>query len=116
VTAPDGSAVRILCATGRGSMIRFTLGAGAVSQAMRHKTVEEIWYVVAGRGRLWRKAGDVEDITELAPGVSLVVPPAAAFQFRSDGRGPLAIIAVTMPPWPGADEAELVPGTWAPTV
>src|SRR5580704_7111133 len=75
VTAPDGAEVRVLCATERGSMIRFTLQPGAISKAVAHRTVEEIWYVVSGAGRLWRKLGDQEEITDLAPGLSLTIPP-----------------------------------------
>ena len=88
-TAPDGSDVRVLCATARGSMIRFALPPGGVSKAVSHKTVEEIWYVVAGQGRLWRKAGGREAITGLAPGLSLTLPAGTAFQFRNDGTAPL---------------------------
>ena len=34
-------------------------------------------------------------------------------QFRNTGEeDPLEAVAVTMPPWPGADEAESVPGPW----
>ena len=38
------------------------------------------------------------------------------FQFRSFGAEALAAIGVTMPPWPGEQEALVVPGTWTPTV
>lgn len=57
--APDGSEVRVLCATARGTMALFKL------------------------------------------------PPGAA---------PLEAVAVTMPPWPGADEADSVEGAWAATI
>jgi mannose-6-phosphate isomerase-like protein (cupin superfamily) len=114
VTAPDGSEVRILCATGRGSMIRFTLKPGAISRAVAHRTVEEIWYVTAGSGRLWRKLDDREEITDLAPGLSLTIPVGTQFQFRNDGDRSLDIIAVTMPPWPGHQEASVVTGVWDP--
>ena len=113
MTAPDGSAVRVLCATVRGSMISFTLAPGAVSTAVAHRTVEEIWYIVAGQGRLWRKRGEVEQVVGLAPGLSLTIPVGAAFQFRNDGEAELQIVAVTMPPWPGADEAIAAEGTWS---
>jgi mannose-6-phosphate isomerase-like protein (cupin superfamily) len=116
VTAPDGSEVRILCATGRGSMISFVLQPGAVSKPVAHRTVEEIWYVVAGWGHLWRKQGDVEEVTELAPGVSLTIPVGTQFQFRNNGSGALQIIAVTMPPWPGEDEAYATAGMWETTI
>jgi mannose-6-phosphate isomerase-like protein (cupin superfamily) len=37
-----------------------------------------------------------------------------AFQFRSTGRTPLSAVAITMPPWPGPDEAYEVEGQWQP--
>jgi mannose-6-phosphate isomerase-like protein (cupin superfamily) len=116
VTAPDGSEVRVLCATERGSMILFTLRSGAISRAVAHRTVEEIWYVTAGRGRLWRKLGNQEEVTELAPSLSLTIPVGTQFQFRNDGAAPLEIVAVTMPRWPGEDEADAVAGIWEATV
>jgi len=113
VDAPDGSAVRVLCATARGSMISFTLAPGAVSRPVAHRTVEEIWYVVVGRGQLWRKRDAVEEVVGLAPGVSLTIPVGTEFQFRNDGDGPLQIVAITMPPWPGGGEAIAAKGAWA---
>jgi len=116
VTAPDGSEVRVLCASERGSMISFTLEAGAVSKPVAHRTVEEIWYVIAGQGCLWRRQGTVEEVTVLATGLSLTIPVGAWFQFRNDGKIPLQIVAVTMPSWPGETEAYGVEGRWRPTV
>jgi mannose-6-phosphate isomerase-like protein (cupin superfamily) len=113
--APDGSEVRILCATGRGSMAHFRLPPGAVSRAVAHRTVEEVWYVLAGTGRLWRRLDDGAEVTALAAGVSATIPAGAQFQFRNDGGGPLDIVAVTMPPWPGMAEADPVVGPGPPT-
>ena len=115
-TAPDGTAVRLLLALGGGSLAHFELPAGAVSHAVTHRTVEELWYVVGGRGALWRRAGTEDSIEALAPGVAVSIPLGTAFQFRADPAGPLAFVAVTMPPWPGMDEAVAVEGPWTPTV
>lgn len=112
VTAPDGSAVRVLCATARGSMISFTLAPDAVSKAVAHGRVEEIWYVVTGHGRLWRKFGEAEQVVDLEPGLSLTMPVGAAFQFRNDGAAELQIVAVTMPPWPEEGDAIAMEGLW----
>jgi mannose-6-phosphate isomerase-like protein (cupin superfamily) len=114
--APDGSEVRLLGAVARGSMAAFRLAPGAVSRAVAHRTVEEIWYFIAGWGRIWRRLGEAEEVTEVAPGVSITIPTGAHFQFRCDGGEPLEAVAVTMPPWPGADEAYPVAGKWEPTV
>ena len=56
--APDGSEIRFLIdrrhGAGRASMVHVTLPAGQVSRPVRHRTVEEIWYVLEGRGQVWR--------------------------------------------------------------
>lgn len=112
VTAPDGSEVRILAATTRGSMAQFTLPPGSVSKAVAHRTVEEVWLVTHGTGRMWRKLGDAEVMADLRPGISVAIPVGAHFQFRNDGEEPLHCVGVTMPPWPGMDEAYEVEGVW----
>jgi mannose-6-phosphate isomerase-like protein (cupin superfamily) len=113
--APDGAEVRILCATERGSTAIFTLEPGMVSRAVVHRTVEEIWYVTAGIGRMWRKLDADEEVCELAAGASLTIPVGTHFQFRCDGEEPLEIVAVTMPPWPGDGEACAVAPKWPAT-
>ena len=113
--APDGSDVRILLQLAGGGTAHFELGPGKVSRAVTHRTVEEIWYVLGGRGEMWRRQGERESVVPLEAGVCLTIPLGTHFQFRSLGPGPLAAVAVTMPPWPGADEALLVPGPWPAT-
>jgi mannose-6-phosphate isomerase-like protein (cupin superfamily) len=115
-TAPDGSEVRLLCQLSRGGLAIFSLTPNAVSKAVAHRTVEEVWYIVAGKGRMWRKLGDQEEIAELGPGVSLTIPTGTHFQFRCDGHEPLDAIGATMPPWPGESEAYFVEGTWQATL
>jgi len=116
IIAADGSEVRILCELPRGAMAMFTLMPGAVSKAVAHRTVEEVWCVIRGRGRMWRKSGDQEEVTDLVPGLSVAIPTRTQFQFRNDGTQPLDIVAATMPPWPGEGEAYVVEGKWDPTV
>ena len=106
----------MLGALPRGSMAAFRLAPAAVSKAVAHRTVEEIWYFIAGHGRMWRRLGDREDIAEVAAGVSITIPTGTHFQFRCDGGEVLEAVAVTMPPWPGAEEADVVAGRWEPTV
>jgi mannose-6-phosphate isomerase-like protein (cupin superfamily) len=115
-TAPDGSEVRLLCTTARGSMALFTLAPGMVSRAVAHRSVEEIWYVARGRGRMWLCNAAREEIVEIGPGLSLAIPAGTSFQFRTDGEEAIQAVGVTMPPWPGMDEAYAVEGIWPPTV
>jgi len=114
--ATDGSEVRVLCQGSRGGLALFTLPPGAVSKAVAHHTIEEVWYIISGKGRMWRRQGDQEEIAELGPGVSLTIPIGTHFQFRSDGPEPLNALGATMPPWPGEGEASFVAGTCQPTV
>lgn len=115
VVAPDGSDVRVLLALGGGSMAHFELAAGVVSDAVTHRTVEEIWYVLAGRGQMWRKQDSREEIVDLVPGLCLSIPLGTHFQFRAAADSPVSAVGITMPPWPGMDEAVAVPGPWEAT-
>jgi mannose-6-phosphate isomerase-like protein (cupin superfamily) len=115
VVAPDGSEIRLLVATKRGSMVHATLPPGHVSLAIMHRTVHEFWYITAGRGQLWRKQGEREEIVDLAPGTALSIPVGTHFQFRTVGAEPLQFVLCTMPPWPGEQEAVRVPDYWPPS-
>lgn len=115
VAAPDGSDVRVLLGLRGGGMAHFSLPPGAVSGAVTHRTVEEIWFVVAGSGQMWRRQASTESVVDLAPGTCVTIPLGTHFQFRAAAEG-LAAVAVTMPPWPGEGEAVPVPGPWTPTV
>jgi mannose-6-phosphate isomerase-like protein (cupin superfamily) len=126
VTAPDGSDVRVLLGLSGGGMAHFTLAPGRTAKAVRHRTVEEIWFIVSGTGEMWRRRETstgpaVEQVVGLVPGVCVTIPLGTAFQFRARGDAaagdpPLTAVAVTMPPWPGDDEAVVVPGPWLPDV
>ena len=115
VLAPDGSEVRVLLGLQGGGKAHFQLAPGQVSKAVTHRTVEEIWFVVAGAGQMWRKQALREEVTELVPGLCLTIPLGTAFQFRAAASSPLAAVAITMPPWPGPEEAVPVSGPWQPS-
>ena len=115
-TAPDGTALRLLLNLAGGSLAHFELPAAAVSHAVAHRTIEEIWFVVSGQGSIWRSLESVERIDPIGPGTALTIPLGTAFQFRAAAAAPLAFVAIAMPPWPGMDEAIPVEGPWAPTV
>ena len=112
VLAPDGSEIRLLPQTRNGSMVHCTLPPGAVSLAVTHRTVDELWYVLSGCGELWRRQGEHEEIVGLTPHSAHSLPLGTDFQFRNTGPEPLVIVIVTTPPWPGMDEAVRVPDRW----
>lgn len=96
-------------------MAHFELAAGGTSRAVVHGTVEEIWFVLRGRGEIWRKQGSIEEIVLLEPGISLTIPRGTHFQFRASPDTPLEFVGVTMPCWPGNHEARSVAGPWTPS-
>ena len=108
VTAPDGFQVRELLSLQCGSAAHFELAPGAVSRAGRHRTVDEIWYILGGSGEMWRRDGDLEEVVALKPGLCLTIPVGTSFQFRAIGDAPLSAFAVTIPPWPGGTEDEWI--------
>ncbi len=114
--ALDGSDVRILIGLQRGGMAHFELPPGQTSTAVTHKTVEEIWFFLSGRGQMWRRTESHEEVVAVEAGVCLTIPLGAHFQFRSFGYEALSAIGVTMPPWPGEGEATVVDGKWKPTL
>jgi mannose-6-phosphate isomerase-like protein (cupin superfamily) len=111
--APDGSEIRLLAASApaatRASLCEVLLPAGGVSRPVRHRTVEELWYVLEGLGDVWRcpPGTDPAESEPLAvgPGDSLVIPTGWSFQFRAGDSAPLRFLCFTCPPWPGDAEA-----------
>ena len=110
--APDGSAVRPLLGLPGGSMAHFELPAAETSRAVAHRTVGELWFVLSGRGELWRKRGIRRRLScssQACASRCLKVP----ISVRASPGEALAIIAATIPRWPGGSEAEFVDGPWA---
>ena len=114
--APDGSDVRVLLGLNGGVMAHYELAPGKVSTAVTNRTVEEIWFFLSGHGEMWRKQDGREEIVPVEYGVCITIPLGTHFQFRSFGDESLVALGVTMPPWPGAEEAIVVQGKWDPTV
>lgn len=112
VLAPDGCQIRLLVNTAGCSMAHGSLPPGQVSRAIVHRTVEEVWYVTEGRGQVWRKRGDNEDVCDVGAGSALTILVDTHFQFRTVGPDPLCFIMCTMPPWPGEQEAVRVADHW----
>lgn len=105
--APDGSEIRFRVGDARrASLVEVTLPPGQTSKPVHHRTVEEIWYFLAGQGDVWlREPGAAGSVRRVAAGDSVVIPTGWHFQFRTMGAEPLRFLCYTSPPWPGDDEA-----------
>lgn len=113
VTAPDGSEIRLLAdarhSASKSSLVEVVLPAGQVSRPVYHRTVEEIWHILEGEGRVWRCPPNAEAASAppqpVSPGDTLVIPTGWRFQFAADPGADLRFLCHTTPPWPGDDEA-----------
>jgi len=110
--APDGSEIRLLAKVNAGGLCHCSLPVGKVSAAVKHKTVEEIWYFLSGEGEMWQKEVNNNKPFGIKKGDSLNIPVGNSFQFRNTGNEPLCILIATLPKWPGADEAVYEDGFW----
>lgn len=113
--APDGSTVFPLVRTDHASAGLIHLDPGQTSAAVEHRTIEEIWYVLAGDGELWRCLDEDESTVSLEPGTCVTIPTGVRFQFRATGDAPLEMLMLTVPPWPGDGEVMPAAGPWHPT-
>lgn len=111
--APDSSEIRLLPNVQGGGLAHCTLPRTGTSLAVRHKTVEEIWYFIEGTGKVWRKMGSKQTTTKVRSGVCITIPLGCHFQFRNIGDGPLRFIIATIPRWPGGSEAVRVKDHWS---
>lgn len=114
--SPAGAEIRFIMDGTTGNMIHSTVPAGQINRGMVHRTVSEFWHVLAGEGRIWRQDDEEERVTDLCQGVSIDIPVGTRFQYRCDGSEPLTFICISMPPWPGDDEATEVEGAWTPSI
>ncbi|MGD8813515.1 MAG: cupin domain-containing protein [Anaerolineales bacterium] len=114
--SPAGAEIRFLMDSEFGNMIHGTVSPHQINRATVHATVSEFWYVLEGRGEIWRDDGMESSVTELVPGTAIDIPVGTAFQYRNVSDVELKFICIAMPPWPGDSEASVVEGIWRPTI
>jgi mannose-6-phosphate isomerase-like protein (cupin superfamily) len=77
--SPAGEDIRYLMDGERGNMIHSTVPPHQVNRATVHASVSEFWYVLEGRGEIWRYDGSEESITTLVPGTAIDISVGTAF-------------------------------------
>ena len=109
----DGSEIRPMPSINGVESVHCLLPKNGVIQASRHRTVSQIWYVLAGTGDLWLKsASGKETLHSLKSGIAMTVPLGYAFQFRNTGEQNLEIFIVNATKWSGAGELIPVKNHW----
>jgi mannose-6-phosphate isomerase-like protein (cupin superfamily) len=91
--APDGSKIYLLNSLNGGGMCLCELPVSQTTQAVKYKTVEEIWFFLSGEGKVWRKMGEKEEVTLVSKDISVTIPIGCGFSLvnkvkvrRGEGR------------------------------
>jgi len=98
----DGSTIRELARTPRQSLAEATVPAGRATIEHRHRTSEEIYYFLAGHGRL-RLGGAERDV---AAGDCAVISPGTAHKLWAGSSGDLVLLCACSPAYRD-DDTEL---------
>ncbi|HYM66521.1 MAG TPA: cupin domain-containing protein [Patescibacteria group bacterium] len=114
--SPDGAEIRLILTPEvegvvNHSVCEATFAPGQVSRAVRHRHVEESWYVLEGEADVWRsRPGGDSAVTHIGPGDALDIPPGFGFQLKVTSPTRLRMVCSTAPPWPGPQEAVPIAG------
>jgi mannose-6-phosphate isomerase-like protein (cupin superfamily) len=107
--APDGSRFWVISQTDLAGLGFCELPPENTSITAQHQTVTEIWQFVHGKGQVRQRKNGQERVVDVYEGSVIVIHPHTEFQFRTTGADPLRFFVLTSPPWPGAQEAMLLP-------
>ena len=80
--------------------------SGESGDRPRHR--ERVLACSLGRGQNVATRRHGGETTVLERGVSIDIPVGTAFQYRCTGVDPLQFLCITMPPWPGNQEATVI--------
>ncbi len=103
-TTKDGSEIRELLAH-RNSCIRnqslaeARLTAGGTTTLHYHPKTEEIYYILAGTGRMQIGV----ETRDVGPGDAIAIPPGATHQIRNTGEGTLRFLCCCAPAYEHED-------------
>lgn len=108
-TTKDGSTIRELMAYRnsacvQSSLAEATLPVGGKTECHLHRTVEEVYYFLEGRGRIL--VGD--ECLDVEPGMSVLHRPGVRHQTWNTGDVPLVFLCVCAPPYEH-DDTDILP-------
>ena len=81
------------------SLAEATIPVGGATTAHYHRTTEELYYIVAGEGRM--RLG--EDESSVRPGEAVVIPPGARHKVWNPGPETLVFLCCCAPPYTDED-------------
>lgn len=103
-TTKDTSTIREILAPRNSAIVEqslaeATLGPGAKTQAHRHPKTEEIYYILAGVGKMAIEA----EMREVGPGDGVAIPAGKRHQIENTGTQDLVFLCCCVPAYTDAD-------------
>jgi mannose-6-phosphate isomerase-like protein (cupin superfamily) len=103
-TTQDGSLIKELMhpelhGTVRLSLAEATIPIGSTTLLHTHATSEELYHIIAGKGRM-RLAGDTFEVVE---GDTIAILPGQPHQLENIGNAPLKALCCCSPPYSHSD-------------
>jgi mannose-6-phosphate isomerase-like protein (cupin superfamily) len=100
----DGSSIRELAGPAwtparEQSLAEATVPVGGATTAHYHRTIEELYYIVAGTGTM--RVGEEE--RGVRRGDCIVIPPGAEHKLSNAGAEPLVLLCCCAPPYSDED-------------
>jgi mannose-6-phosphate isomerase-like protein (cupin superfamily) len=98
--SPGGaSEIRHLIQLDDGDLTHALCPAGRAAHGATLPERYEAYFVLAGRGEIWRRLGDREGITVLRPGRWVEIPAGTEFQYRAYRETTVVFLVVVLPSW-----------------
>ncbi|GIW92568.1 MAG: hypothetical protein KatS3mg110_0609 [Pirellulaceae bacterium] len=106
----DGSEIRELLAhrnscLRRQSLAEARLSPGKATTPHYHRTAEEIYYILEGRGTMRLQ----DEVRPVGPGDAIAIPPGAVHEIRADPDTPLRFLCCCSPPYEHEDTVLVAP-------
>jgi mannose-6-phosphate isomerase-like protein (cupin superfamily) len=98
--SPDGGAeIRHILASQGGDLTHAVCHAGNTSGTHHLPELDEGYFVLSGRGEIWRATDEREAVTALRPGRWVAMPGGMRFQYRANAGSSLVFLVVVLPSW-----------------
>lgn len=113
--SPDGGAeIRHILTSPGGDLTHAVCLAGSTSGTHHLPELDEGYFVLSGRGEIWRAVNGRDAVTALRPGRWVSMPAGMRFQYRANVGSSLVFLVVVLPSWHEDLFHVVAGGRWSP--
>ena len=99
VSPGGGAEIRHIITSPPGDLTHAVCPAGYVAPTHHLPELDELYYVLAGEGEIWRETDARAGVTALRPGRWVQLPAGMRFQYRANCGSSLVFLVVVLPSW-----------------